>query len=58
MLWVSYAGLIVLFGAEFTQVYAKRYGKEIKPTEGAVSTSGEDDNGALVNKKKNKSTKR
>jgi membrane protein len=56
MLWVSYAGLILLFGAEFTQVYAKRYGKEIKPTEGAVSTAGEDDNGALVHKKKNKST--
>lgn len=57
MLWVSYAGLILLFGAEFTQVYAKRYGKEIKPTEGAVSTGGEDDNGALVHKKKNKMVK-
>lgn len=55
MLWVSYAGLILLFGAEFTQVYAERYGKEIEPTEGSVSTSGEDDNGALVHKKKNKS---
>jgi membrane protein len=55
MLWVSYAGLILLFGAEFTQVYAKRYGKEIEPTEGSVSTSGEGDNGALVHKKKNKS---
>lgn len=57
MLWVSYAGLILLFGAEFTQVYAKRYGKEIKPTEGAVSTSAEDDNGAIVNKKSNKKSK-
>lgn len=54
MLWVSYAGLILLFGAEFTQVYAKRYGKDIKPTEGAVSTTREDDNGALVHKKPNK----
>ncbi len=54
MLWVSYAGLILLFGAEFTQVYAKRYGKEIIPTEGAVSTAGDDDNGAIVNKKKSK----
>lgn len=53
MLWVSYAGLILLFGAEFTQVYAKRYGKEIKPTEGAVSTAGED-NGALIHKKPNR----
>lgn len=55
MLWVSYAGLILLFGAEFTQVYAKRYGKAIKPTEGAVSTAGKGDNGALVHKKKNRS---
>lgn len=54
MLWVSYAGLILLFGAEFTQVYAKRYGKEIQPTEGAVSTTRADDNGALVDKKSSK----
>ncbi|MFN8334414.1 MAG: YihY/virulence factor BrkB family protein [Cyclobacteriaceae bacterium] len=53
MLWVSYAGLILLFGAEFTQVYAKRYGKAIQPTEGAVSTAG-GDNGALIDKKPNK----
>ncbi|MBL7856480.1 MAG: YihY/virulence factor BrkB family protein [Cyclobacteriaceae bacterium] len=26
MLWVSYTGLILLFGAEFTFVYAQRYG--------------------------------
>lgn len=35
MLWVSYAGLILLFGAEFTQVYADKYGKKVTPTEGA-----------------------
>lgn len=58
MLWVSYAGLILLFGAEFTQIYAKRYGKEIKPTEGAVSTAGETDNGALIDKKKKRKVKR
>jgi len=57
MLWISYAGLILLFGAEFTQVYAKRYGREIKPTEVAVSTAGEDDNGAIVHKKKNKTVR-
>jgi membrane protein len=39
MLWVSYTGMILLFGAEFTQVYANRYGTKVKPTEGAVSTS-------------------
>jgi membrane protein len=39
MLWVTYAGMILLFGAEFTQVYATQYGNKIEPTEGAVSTN-------------------
>lgn len=38
MLWVSYAGLIVLFGAEFTRIYADRHGDRAKPLEFAVST--------------------
>ena len=57
MLWVSYAGLILLFGAEFTQVYSNRYGKKVQPTSTAVSTAGENDNGAIVNKKQEKTTK-
>jgi membrane protein len=57
MLWVSYAGLILLFGAEFTQVYANRYGKKIRPTDVAVSTEGENDNGAIIEKKKEKDVK-
>jgi membrane protein len=57
MLWVSYAGLILLFGAEFTQVFANQYGKKVQPTDTAVSTAGENDNGAIVNKKKEKETK-
>ena len=37
MLWVSYAGLILLFGAEFTQVYiTSKYGKKAEPTPVAV----------------------
>ncbi|MEO5600054.1 MAG: YihY/virulence factor BrkB family protein [Cyclobacteriaceae bacterium] len=52
MLWVSYAGLILLFGAEFTRVYADRKGHKAKPSEHAVDTKGENDNGAIVNKKK------
>ena len=52
MLWVSYAGLILIFGAEFTQVYANRYGKKVQPSDHALSTHGENDNGAIVNKKK------
>ena len=38
MLWVSYAGLIILFGAEFTQVYADKYGHRVSPVAGAIST--------------------
>lgn len=52
MLWVSYAGMILLFGAEFTQVYANQYGKKVQPTDTAVSTQGQNDNGAIINKKK------
>ena len=57
MLWVSYAGMILLFGAEFTQVYANRFGHKVVPAEGAVSTQGENDNGAIVNKKTNNEMK-
>lgn len=39
MLWVSYAGLILLFGAEFTRIYADRNGDKITPLEFAVSTA-------------------
>ncbi len=31
LLWVSYSCLILFFGAEFTYVYAKRYGEGIEP---------------------------
>lgn len=31
LLWVYYSALIFLFGAEFTQVYARRWGKDIHP---------------------------
>ena len=57
MLWVSYAGMILLFGAEFTQVYANRFGHKVVPAEGPVSTQGENDNGAIVNKKTNNEMK-
>lgn len=41
MLWVSYAGLIILFGAEFTQTYANAYGRHVEPADSAVSTEVE-----------------
>lgn len=51
MLWVTYAGMILLFGAEFTQVYANRYGERVVPSEGAVFADPNEDNGAIVEKK-------
>ena len=35
MLWVYYSSLILLFGAEFTQVYARRNGHRLEPSEHA-----------------------
>jgi membrane protein len=31
LLWVYYSAQIIFLGAEFTQVYAKKYGSEIVP---------------------------
>jgi membrane protein len=39
MLWVSYAGMILFFGAEFTRVYARHHGRRIVPSDYAVSTA-------------------
>ena len=36
LVWVYYSSLIVLFGAELTQVWASRFGRGIRPSEGAV----------------------
>ena len=36
LLWIYYAAQILLFGAEFTQVYANTYGTRVEPTEHAV----------------------
>jgi membrane protein len=32
LLWVNYSAQILFFGAEFTQVYANKYGSHIVPT--------------------------
>ncbi len=39
MLWVYYTGLILLFGAEFTQVFARNKGHRIEPDEHARRTA-------------------
>jgi membrane protein len=36
LLWAYYSGMIFLFGAEFTQVWARRRGDAIAPANGAV----------------------
>ncbi|MDB5033275.1 MAG: ribonuclease [Chlorobi bacterium] len=37
LVWVYYTSQILLFGAEFTQVYAERFGTRIKPSKNAVA---------------------
>ncbi|MBD2088632.1 YihY/virulence factor BrkB family protein [Microcoleus sp. FACHB-1515] len=39
--WVFYSAQILFFGAEFTQVYARRYGSRIVPSEHAVPVTEE-----------------
>jgi membrane protein len=41
LLWVFYSSQVLLFGAEFTQVYADRRGKALAPTGNAVAVSPE-----------------
>jgi len=36
LLWVYYSSTILLLGAEFTQVHAKRRGRKIGPTKGSI----------------------
>jgi membrane protein len=37
MVWIYFSALILFLGAEFTQVYANRFGSHIKPDEDAIS---------------------
>ena len=36
LLWIYYSAMILLIGAEFTQVWARSYGKRIEPKAGAI----------------------
>lgn len=40
LLWIYYSSLILFFGAELTQVYARRFGSRIMPKEGAERVTG------------------
>jgi membrane protein len=41
LLWIFYSAQILLFGAEFTQVYAQKYGAQILPDENAMAVTAE-----------------
>jgi membrane protein len=41
LVWIYYSSLILFFGAELTQVYAKRFGSRIVPKEGAEQVTAE-----------------
>jgi len=43
LFWVYYSALISFLGAEFTQVYARRYGRGIQPKEHAVRVGRKSD---------------
>lgn len=47
--WVYYAAQILFFGAEFTQVYARRYGTRIVPTKHAVPLNNTPVNSVIEN---------
>lgn len=42
LIWIYYSAQIVFLGAEFTQVYARKYGSRIKPAEHAVRITVEE----------------
>lgn len=42
LLWVFYSAQILFMGAEFTQVYARRFGAGIRPDKGAVVSDRKD----------------
>jgi membrane protein len=43
LVWVYYSALVCFLGAEFTQVYARRYGSGIRPEAHAVRTGRKKD---------------
>ncbi len=45
LVWIYYSALISFFGAEFTQVYARRHGRRIEPEEHAREVGKKTDDG-------------
>jgi membrane protein len=42
LIWLYYSSMIVLFGAEFTRLWAQRHGKRVKPEPGAIAVVNEE----------------
>ena len=42
LLWVYYSAQILLFGAQFTQIYSNRYGSHIEPVPGAETVTSKE----------------
>jgi membrane protein len=42
LVWIYYAGMLVLFGAEFTQHWALAHGHEVQPKKGAIRIEREE----------------
>lgn len=42
LIWIFFSAQILFLGAEFTQVYARRYGSKIEPADDAVAVTEED----------------
>jgi membrane protein len=42
LVWIYFSAQILFIGAEFTHVYAKRFGSRIRPARGAVTVTPED----------------
>jgi membrane protein len=36
LLWIYYSALILYFGAEFTRLYADRYGSGVQPSDAGL----------------------
>jgi membrane protein len=45
LVWIYYSALISFFGAEFTQVYARRHGRRILPEQHARDVGKKTDDG-------------
>jgi membrane protein len=56
LVWVYFSALVCFFGAEFTQVYARRFGSRIRPDRHAVRAGRKPDEPPLIQREPETST--